>query len=282
MEERARLCWCVALLAVFYGAGVPAFMHLERGAELDGYRENAALFERMKDMYSFQHCEDPAFKDLSFCKDQATFSQALRDYFNRHGNAVEDQGQWTALGTTFFLTHLATTIGYGNSHPDTYGGRLAVIAFALCGIPIMGFALAQVVRLILTTSSFLLEKLFGTKMDTMQRQVGILWCLLMLFLFGGALVYKHLESWTYLESLYFCFVTLSTVGFGDYLPSSPASKAFSILYMVTGLGVCASIIAVFTGLVATGHETVDAYLTSNLPGSCQECCGGSRTTPDES
>merc|ERR1719221_1673661 len=105
-------------------------------------------------------------------------------------------------------------------------------------------------------------------MNTFRIQILVLWCLLVLFLFGGAWVYSQLEAWTYLQSLYFCFVTLSTVGFGDFLPSSTASKAFSIFYMISGLGVCASIIAVLTGMVAEGHESVDTFLSQSLREEC--------------
>merc|ERR1719161_1174398 len=183
--------------------------------------------------------------------DQAAFSRALRDYFNTHGNQIDDQYQWTPVGTLFFLTHLATTIGYGNSHPMT-----------------------QVVRVILMVVSFLSGRILFMPLTTTRRQIIALWVLLCLFLFGGAFIYTQLETWTYLESLYFCFVTLSTVGFGDYLPSSPASKGFSIFYMVAGLGVCASIIAVMTGWVDDSHSTVDAFFSEKCAGLCPDCCLG--------
>ena len=32
-----------------------------------------------------------------------------------------------------------------------------------------------------------------------------------------ALVFSNVEKWDLLEGLYFCFVTLSTIGFGDYV-----------------------------------------------------------------
>lgn len=269
-----QIAWCLGLLAIFYTLGTVIFCWIERPAELQAYRENRALYEQMKSLYSFKHCEDPAFKGLSFCKDQAAFSRALRDYFNTHGNQIDDQYQWTPVGTLFFLTHLATTIGYGNSHPMTAHGRLATIMFAMIGIPIMGFAMTQVVRVILMVVSFLSGRILFMPLTTTRRQIIALWVLLCLFLFGGAFIYTQLETWTYLESLYFCFVTLSTVGFGDYLPSSPASKGFSIFYMVAGLGVCASIIAVMTGWVADSHSTVDAFFSEKCAGLCPDCCLG--------
>jgi len=273
-----RLLWSLGLLLIFYGIGCVVFVNLERKAELQTYAENRQLYDEMTKLYAFHHCEDPAFQDLSFCKSQAAFSESLEGYFNDHRNPIEDREQWTLVGTAFFLTHLMTTIGYGNSHPQTPAGQLATIFFGLFGIPIMGNFLAQVARLYLVVSVAILEKLCCVKVHTVQRQICVLWVLLLLFLFGGAFVYHMLEPWSYLQSLYFCFVTLSTVGFGDFLPSSTVSRAFSIFFMISGLGVCASIIAVLTGLVQQGHDTVDTFMSRKFweEGRACPCTGAER------
>lgn len=40
---------------------------------------------------------------------------------------------------------------------------------------------------------------------------------LLLFLLLPPLLFSHMEGWSYAESFYFAFITLSTVGFGDYV-----------------------------------------------------------------
>lgn len=40
---------------------------------------------------------------------------------------------------------------------------------------------------------------------------------LLLFLLLPPLLFAHVEGWSYLEGFYFAFITLSTVGFGDYV-----------------------------------------------------------------
>ena len=53
----------------------------------------------------------------------------------------------------------------------------------------------------------------------------------------GTLVYSFLEGWSLLDSLYFSVVTLATVGYGDLHPVTDLGKLFTIMYILTGVGV---------------------------------------------
>lgn len=53
----------------------------------------------------------------------------------------------------------------------------------------------------------------------------------------GTVVFRELEHWSLIDSLYFSVVTLATVGYGDLTPTTATAKLFSILYIFIGVGI---------------------------------------------
>lgn len=65
-----------------------------------------------------------------------------------------------------------------------------------------------------------------------------------ILLLVGTLVYRAVEGWSWLDSLYFTVITLTTVGYGDFSPATPFGKVFTIVYVLLGLGLLASFISI--------------------------------------
>ncbi|KAL2917112.1 Potassium channel [Polyrhizophydium stewartii] len=58
--------------------------------------------------------------------------------------------------------------------------------------------------------------------------------------FASALVFFLLEEpWTYFESLYFCFVTMTSIGFGDLVPRYPWAVEFWYIFIVNAVAIFA-------------------------------------------
>ncbi len=51
----------------------------------------------------------------------------------------------------------------------------------------------------------------------------------------GTLFYRLVEGWSWVDSLYFSTMTLTTVGYGDLSPTGDVSKLFTVVYVLTGM-----------------------------------------------
>ena len=66
-----------------------------------------------------------------------------------------------------------------------------------------------------------------------------------LVLLGGAAAFSYAENWSYVDAFYYCAITLTTIGFGDFvalqknqdLQMRPHYVAFSLVFILFGLTV---------------------------------------------
>jgi voltage-gated potassium channel Kch len=61
-------------------------------------------------------------------------------------------------------------------------------------------------------------------------------------LLSGTAFFSFFESWSIIDSLYFCVMTIATIGYGDLAPSSNLSKVFTIIMALGGIGVFVGIV----------------------------------------
>lgn len=71
---------------------------------------------------------------------------------------------------------------------------------------------------------------------------------------GGTYVFHSIEQWSILDSLYFCVISLTTVGYGDVTPATDAGKIMAMIYIVLGLGI---IMALVTTVAQVSMEQVN-------------------------
>lgn len=64
----------------------------------------------------------------------------------------------------------------------------------------------------------------------------------------GAAAFSRYEGWTYFDSVYYCFITLTTIGFGDMvalqkdnaLDTKPEYVVFALIFILFGLAIVAA------------------------------------------
>jgi len=59
--------------------------------------------------------------------------------------------------------------------------------------------------------------------------------LLFVYLLFGTLVFFLSEEWSLVECFYFVYISLTTIGFGDYVPQHPLALLTTVVYIIFGL-----------------------------------------------
>lgn len=73
------------------------------------------------------------------------------------------------------------------------------------------------------------------QLTTSQRTLMLQTIMFLIYLLAGALVFSTVESWAYLDAVYWADVTLFTVGFGDFYPETSLGRALLFPYALVGV-----------------------------------------------
>ncbi|XP_035630263.1 potassium channel subfamily K member 3-like [Oncorhynchus keta] len=175
--------------------------------------------------------------------------------------------QWKFAGSFYFAITVITTIGYGHAAPSTDGGKVFCMLYALLGIPltlVMFQSLGERINTLVRYLLHRLKKCLGMRRTevSMVNMVAIGFISCMSTLCIGALSFSYFEGWSFFHAYYYCFITLTTIGFGDYvalqkdhaLQTNPKYVAFCFIYILTGL----TVIGAFLNLVVLRFMTMNA------------------------
>ena len=74
--------------------------------------------------------------------------------------------------------------------------------------------------------------------------------LAVLVLATGTVVYHYIEDWSWVDSFYFSSQAPTMVGFGDFAPTTDASKIFTVFYIFSGVSLIGAVLNAFLKLHA--------------------------------
>ncbi|GAB5356303.1 hypothetical protein AAMO2058_000279100 [Amorphochlora amoebiformis] len=170
----------------------------------------------------------------------------------------EDNQYWTYRSSVFFSLTILSTVGYGVTAPQTVMGKGLLVPYAILGIPVFTYLLIRVTKVISRGMVFSMDwllSLFTTSHKSHVYGKGgtfnwftalVLSTAFMGALLIGAVVYFYGEGWTLSDALYFSFITLSTIGFGDFVPTKISTQAITSIFIIAFMGTLTEIFELIT------------------------------------
>ncbi|XP_072312736.1 potassium channel subfamily K member 1-like [Eucyclogobius newberryi] len=143
------------------------------------------------------------------------------------GNGNGSEQNWDFVSSLFFTSTVLTTTGYGHTVPLSDEGKAFCIFYSVFGIPLTLLFLSAVVQRIMVGVTRGPIAYFHRRWATSKSVLavahavcmGVALTLLLLIIPSWILVTME-KNWNFLESFYFCFISLTTIGLGDYVPGS--------------------------------------------------------------
>ncbi|XP_064489603.1 potassium channel subfamily K member 13-like [Ornithodoros turicata] len=233
-EENARFALLGVVMILYMVVGATLFHLLEAGTEQEARDQYARALSTFWEKYN--GTVDP--RDLEVL-------------LQEHGNASAHnllpgkRLRWDFSGSFYFVGTVVSTIGFGMTTPMTSAGRALVVAYGFfgCSGAILFFNLF--LERIITFLAYVLRACHERELrrrgllDRRESQLSfddrlddwkpsVYWVMLYLCLatvviaVSASALYSVTEQWSYFESLYFCFIAFSTIGFGDFVPNQRA------------------------------------------------------------
>ncbi|KAJ2940575.1 hypothetical protein O0L34_g6516 [Tuta absoluta] len=100
--------------------------------------------------------------------------------------------------------------------------------------------------------------------DEFNLPITVAIVILIVYIIIGAVVYNIWEEWGFFECFYFVFISMSTIGLGDFVPEHPIFMMCSILYLVFGLALTSMCINVVQEKLSDTFKKASAKLGATI------------------
>ncbi|XP_046801514.1 open rectifier potassium channel protein 1 [Lucilia cuprina] len=278
------------LLLIFYISylmfGASIYYHIEHRLEAEQIQEDQKDRARIHS-YLIDQLED---KNVTT---QNEILERITDYCGKPVTAhTADEGEpyfkWTFYHAFFFAFTVCSTVGYGNIAPTTTLGRMIMIVYSVIGIPVNGILFAGLGEYFGNTFQSIYRRYKKYKMSNDKHyvppQLSLISTILIalvpgiaLFLLIPSWVFSYFEGWSYALAFYYSYVTTTTIGFGDYVPTFQPQQPkefggwfvvyqiFVIVWFIFSLGYLLMIMTFITrGLQSKKLSQLEQQLSSNI------------------
>ncbi|KAG8449060.1 hypothetical protein GDO86_015931 [Hymenochirus boettgeri] len=287
-EDNCRFLLLAMLIILYMLCGAAVFSAIEQPKE----REVKERWLHKLDNFSKKH-------NLNIT-DLRNF---LRDFEEAHvaGIRVDNiRPRWDFTGALYFVGTVVSTIGFGMTTPATIAGKIFLIFYGLIGcaatILFFNLYLERLITIIAYVMKTFHERQMrrkdghppekrrssGNSVDSLAGWKPSVYYVMLILCLASIIIsccasamYSPIEEWGYLDSLYFCFVAFSTIGFGDMVSSQKAKYENQELYRFGNfifilMGVCC-IYSLFNVISIVIKQCINWILRKLECRCCQRC-----------
>jgi voltage-gated potassium channel len=97
----------------------------------------------------------------------------------------------------------------------------------------------------------------------LRYKIALAMALIMLSISFGVMGYMLIESYSFLEALYMTVITVATIGYGEVKPLSDSGRIFTIILIISNLGIFAYAISIITSILIQG-DFLETYKTNKM------------------
>uniref|UniRef100_A0A0N5A459 Potassium channel subfamily K member 1 n=1 Tax=Parastrongyloides trichosuri TaxID=131310 RepID=A0A0N5A459_PARTI len=153
------------------------------------------------------------------------------------------QKRWTLESSILFAFTILTTIGYGNLAPTSKESQIFTMIYGAIGIPLFLITIADLGRFFKTAIFFILQVVFKREIkktddQRLLREIGEVILVALLFLgfiaTGSAILPLWESDLSYFQSVYFSYMSLTTIGLGDIVPRRMDFLLPTLVYITIG------------------------------------------------
>uniref|UniRef100_A0A8C9PYV5 Potassium two pore domain channel subfamily K member 5 n=1 Tax=Spermophilus dauricus TaxID=99837 RepID=A0A8C9PYV5_SPEDA len=204
----------------------------------------AAIFEVLEEPHWKEAKKNYTTQKLHLLKEFPCLGQEGLDKILQVVSDAAEQGvaitgnqtfnNWNWPNAMIFAATVITTIGYGNVAPKTPAGRLFCVFYGLFGVPLCLTWISALGKFFGGRAKRLGQFLTRRGMSLRKAQITctaifIVWGVLV-HLVIPPFVFMVTEEWDYIGGLYYSFITISTIGFGDFVAGVNPNANYHALY----------------------------------------------------
>ncbi|KJA26795.1 hypothetical protein HYPSUDRAFT_132499 [Hypholoma sublateritium FD-334 SS-4] len=100
------------------------------------------------------------------------------------------------------------------------------------------------------------ESLETVERNAFYARLSVALSLFFIFWMVGSAIFMKTEGWEFGSAIYFCFVSFSTVGYGDLAPRTQAGRSIFIVWALLGVGTMTILISILAEAFSSSYKSV--------------------------